>query len=61
MGPAADFLSPARHTRRFRAGGPSKWWNFFLKQSLLIFIGLTGIAWAALFFRMNPESKWARW
>jgi hypothetical protein len=31
------------------------------EHSLLIFIGVTGIGWALLFWRMNPESKWARW
>jgi hypothetical protein len=32
--------------------------DFFLEQSLLIFIWVTRIGWAALFRRMNPESKW---
>ena len=27
---------------------------------VLIFIGLTGIVWAVLFWRANPESKWGQ-
>jgi len=28
------------------------------EHSLLIFIAITGIGWAALFLKMSPESKW---
>lgn len=30
------------------------------EHSLLIFIGITGIGWALLFFRMSPESEWGQ-
>jgi hypothetical protein len=50
----------SQESRRFRAHGPSKWWNLLLEHSLLIFIGLTGIGWAVLFWRMNPESRWGQ-
>lgn len=30
------------------------------EHSLLLFIGITGLAWAYLFWRMNPESKWGQ-
>jgi hypothetical protein len=34
------------------------WLDFLHRHSLLIFIVVTGIGWAVLFARMNPESKW---
>jgi hypothetical protein len=30
------------------------------EHSLLIFIGLTGIVWLALFLRMKPDAKWGQ-
>jgi hypothetical protein len=47
-------------SRRFRPHGPSVLWNFLVEHSLLIFIGVTGIGWALLFWRMNPGSKWGQ-
>jgi len=32
--------------------------EFLREHSLLLFIIVTGIGWAFLFLRMNPESKW---
>ena len=32
--------------------------EFLREHSLLLFIIITGIGWALLFLRMNPESKW---
>jgi hypothetical protein len=32
----------------------------FLEHSLLIFIGLTGIIWAVLFWRASPQAKWGQ-
>jgi hypothetical protein len=32
--------------------------EFLREHSLLLFIIVTGIGWAILFLRMNPESKW---
>jgi hypothetical protein len=34
--------------------------EFLREHSLLFFIGITGIGWALLFLRMNPESKWGQ-
>ncbi len=32
--------------------------DFLWRHSLLIFIGLTGIGWAVLFWKMDVQSKW---
>lgn len=34
--------------------------NFLWRHSLLLFLGLTGIGWAILFWRMNAGSKWGQ-
>ena len=34
--------------------------DFLYEHSLLIFLGVTGIGWALLFWRMNPDSKWGQ-
>ena len=34
--------------------------EFLREHSLLLFIIVTGIGWAVLFLRMNPESKWGQ-
>jgi hypothetical protein len=36
------------------------WLNTLHRHSLLIFIIVTGIGWAILFLRMNPNSKWGQ-
>jgi len=36
------------------------WLNTLYRHSLLIFLIVTGIGWALLFWRMNPESKWGQ-
>ena len=36
------------------------WFEFLHEHSLLIFVVVTGIGWALLFWRMNPESKWGQ-
>ncbi len=36
------------------------WLNIFRRHSLLLFMVTTGIGWALLFARMNPESKWGQ-
>ena len=33
---------------------------FLREHSLLIFIGLSGVVWLVLFWRMNPEHKWGQ-
>lgn len=50
----------SKESRRFHSHGANRWWNFLLEHSLLIFIGLTGIVWAVLFCRMQPDSKWGQ-
>lgn len=47
-------------SRPVRGRSSSKAWEFLRKHSLLIFIGVTGIGWALLFLRINPESKWGQ-
>ena len=34
--------------------------NFLRCHSLLLFIGATGIGWAVLFWRMDPQGKWGQ-
>jgi hypothetical protein len=34
--------------------------DFLYEHSLLIFLGVTGIGWAVLFLKMNPDSKWGQ-
>jgi hypothetical protein len=34
--------------------------EFLREHSLLIFLGITGIAWAGLFAKMNPETRWGQ-
>jgi hypothetical protein len=34
--------------------------EFLWRHSLLIFIGLTGLGWAVLFWRMDAQSKWGQ-
>lgn len=43
-----------------RGRKPNPWIELLREHSLLIFIGVTGIGWALLFWRMNPESKWGQ-
>lgn len=50
----------SKESRRFRPHGSGVVWNFVLEHSLLIFIGLTGIIWALLFWGANPEGKWGQ-
>ena len=50
----------SKESRRVRGRSPNKWWELLREHSLLIFIGLTGIIWLVLFWRMKPESKWGQ-
>lgn len=34
--------------------------NFLRDHSLLLFLGLTGIGWAVLFWKMDPQGKWGQ-
>lgn len=34
--------------------------NLLRDHSLLLFIGVTGVGWAVLFWRMDPQSKWGQ-
>ena len=35
-------------------------WEFVQEHSLTIFLVLTGIGWAVLYWRMNPDAKWGQ-
>jgi len=37
-----------------------RWRDLLHRHSLLLFIIVTGIGWAILFWRMNPQSKWGQ-
>ncbi len=47
-------------SRNVKGRLPNPVLNFLWRHSLLIFIVLTGIGWTALFWRMNPQSKWGQ-
>ena len=47
-------------SRPVRGRDRNRWLELLREHSLLIFIGVTGIAWALLFVRMNPQSKWGQ-
>lgn len=47
-------------SRPFHARGRGPLIDFVLEHSLLIFLFVTGIGWAVLFWRMSPESKWGQ-
>ncbi|HEY3661708.1 MAG TPA: hypothetical protein VGL24_00980 [Chthoniobacterales bacterium] len=50
----------SKESRRVRGQSPNRVWEFLREHSLLIFIGITGIVWLVLFWRMDPESKWGQ-
>ena len=50
----------SKESRPVRGQSRNKAWELMREHSLLIFIGLTGIVWAVLFWRTNPESKWGQ-
>ena len=37
-----------------------RWRNLLHRHSLLIFIFVTGLGWAIVFWKMNPQSKWGQ-
>ena len=37
-----------------------RWRDLLHQHSLLIFIAVTGIGWAIVFWKMNPQSKWGQ-
>ena len=47
-------------SRPVRGRSPNPARELLRKHSLLIFIVVTGIGWAVLFWRMNPETKWGQ-
>ena len=47
-------------SRPVRGRSPNKVWELLREHSLLLVIGVTGIAWALLFLKMSPESKWGQ-
>ena len=47
-------------SRRVLGHLDNRWLDFLHRHSLLIFIIVTGIGWAVLFWKMNPTSKWGK-
>jgi hypothetical protein len=47
-------------SRRVLGHLDNRFLDFLHEHSLLIFIGLTGIGWAVLFWKMNPTGKWGQ-
>ena len=47
-------------SRPVRGLSRNKVWELLREHSLLLFIAVTGIGWALLFLRMNPDSKWGQ-
>jgi membrane protease YdiL (CAAX protease family) len=45
---------PVKNKERF------VWLDFLHRHSLLLFIIVTGLGWAWLFLKMNPDSKWGQ-
>jgi hypothetical protein len=43
-----------------REKGKNRWFELMRRHSLLLFLIVTGIGWAWLFFRLNPESRWGQ-
>lgn len=50
----------SKESRPVRAHRKNMVANFLLKHSLLIFIGVTGLGWGILYWRMNPDGKWGQ-
>jgi len=47
-------------SRQPRGRNPNPVLELLREHSLLIFIGITGIGWALLYLKMNPESEWGQ-
>lgn len=47
-------------SRRVLGHLDNRFLDFLHEHSLLIFITLTGIGWAILFWKMNPQGKWGQ-
>ena len=47
-------------SRRVRGHLKSRGLDFLWRHSLLLFIGVTGLGWAILFWKMDPQSKWGQ-
>jgi hypothetical protein len=51
----------SRESRPFHATNATSRLQLLVREhSLLLFIGLSGIVWLVLFFRMDPGSKWGQ-
>jgi hypothetical protein len=50
----------SKESKPVRGRWSNRFFELLREHSLLIFIGITGIAWTILFIRMNPESKWGQ-
>jgi hypothetical protein len=47
-------------SRPFKVISKNSFLEFLWRHSLLLFIILTGIGWAILFWKMDPQSKWGQ-
>ena len=52
------FEKGSRESRQPRRAHRNKALEFMHEHSLTIFLVLTGLAWAVLFLRVDPETKW---
>jgi hypothetical protein len=50
---SAESKGPPRHF-------PERLWDLVQEHSLTIFLVVTGIGWAILYWRMNPDAKWGQ-
>ena len=50
---SAESKEPPRHF-------PERLWDLVREHSLTIFLVITGIGWALLYWRMNPDAKWGQ-
>ncbi|HEY5297362.1 MAG TPA: hypothetical protein VIK59_05510 [Verrucomicrobiae bacterium] len=52
--------SQSAESRRVRGRMKNPLLDFLWRHSLLIFIGVTGVGWAVLFWKMDANSKWGQ-
>ena len=50
---SAESKKPPRHF-------PERLWDLVQEHSLTIFLVVTGVGWAILYWRMNPDAKWGQ-
>lgn len=50
--------SGSAESRPVRVHFSNPWRDFLHRHSLIIFLGVTGLGWALLYARMDPNSRW---